>query len=395
MAMTVSESSIHPVQLLGSATLADFFSRVWEREARFVPGAVNGMTDQLLGIEDFEVLLASAVSGIAKGASIIDGHVPRPIVSRDLSAVYEAFHRGCTLLQAGLELRWQPIARLCRKIENEVILLGVPLAEPVGANAYLTPAQAQGFDIHYDRTSSFVLQLAGKKNWTVFPPLQELPLSRCEQPIRRDDLQPPVLSVKLEVGDVLYIPRGFPHCALTERHTSLHLTISLRPVTWAEAVKELCQADPAFRRSVVPVAAPFGAQQHFADDLFPRLGGMNMQHFLQQRVAETLTRFCTLPSGGLPSIEMARDLHMDTPVARAAGTLCLVTEEGTQAALRFPGGLLRLPVEMMPVFVFLSEHVEFIPASLPSTTVTYDRLKLVHDLIARGFLRLANCSNPS
>ena len=50
------------------------------------------------------------------------------------------------------------------------------LGHPVQANAYATPAGAQGFAVHHDTHDVFVLQVAGEKRWLVYEPALELPL---------------------------------------------------------------------------------------------------------------------------------------------------------------------------------------------------------------------------
>lgn len=40
----------------------------------------------------------------------------------------------------------------------------------VGANAYLTPPNSQGFAPHYDDIEAFVLQIEGRKLWRVYSP---------------------------------------------------------------------------------------------------------------------------------------------------------------------------------------------------------------------------------
>lgn len=40
----------------------------------------------------------------------------------------------------------------------------------VGANAYLTPPNSQGFAPHYDDIEAFVLQIEGEKMWRVYAP---------------------------------------------------------------------------------------------------------------------------------------------------------------------------------------------------------------------------------
>lgn len=41
----------------------------------------------------------------------------------------------------------------------------------VGSNLYLTPPNSQGFAPHYDDIEAFVLQIEGKKRWTLYKPI--------------------------------------------------------------------------------------------------------------------------------------------------------------------------------------------------------------------------------
>ncbi len=379
-------------QLLGESTLDGFFENVWERTPQISRGAVEGSLAGILTQDQFETLMAAVPSGTAGWLSIIDGRVARPVIGDEadptrLPAIYGAYRRGCSLLQSGLQLRWPPIAGICREIENELISRGIPLTEAVGANAYLTPAHSQGFDIHYDNHCALILQLHGGKSWTVFPPPEELPIARCERAIPRDRLRAPVVEMDLVAGDVLYIPRGFPHFAGTSGESSLHLTLSLRTMTWVEVVDALCRASPAFRRSVGPVTGPSPAHKHFESELSVRLGRLDAGGFLERRLAECLARLSPAPSGRLRSIDEAANIGSDTLVLRAPQVICAVSEEDGQAVLRFPGATLRLDVAMKPAFEFIAGNEEFTASDLPQIDATYDAVELTRILIQQGLVR--------
>jgi bifunctional lysine-specific demethylase and histidyl-hydroxylase NO66 len=112
----------------------------------------------------------------------------------------------------------------------------------VGANAYLTPSgESQGFAPHYDDIEAFVLQLEGAKHWRVYAPLtkaETLPRASSTDYTEKDlkDVEP-VLDVLLNPGDVLYMPRGWIHQAVTtptNKH-SLHLTVSaMQKWSWVD-----------------------------------------------------------------------------------------------------------------------------------------------------------------
>ena len=61
----------------------------------------------------------------------------------------------------------------------------------------------------------------------------------------------PVHDLVLRPGDMLYLPRGWLHEALTSDSDSLHLTVGVNVVTWLDAFKAALEecGDSSFRRS--------------------------------------------------------------------------------------------------------------------------------------------------
>ena len=82
------------------------------------------------------------------------------------------------MLQA-LHRVWPPIIDFCQQ-------LAADLGHPVQANAYVTPPQNQGFDDHYDVHDVFVLQVAGRKRWSIHAPVHPAPLRNQPWTDRRD-----------------------------------------------------------------------------------------------------------------------------------------------------------------------------------------------------------------
>jgi hypothetical protein len=380
--------------LLNPGHLDQFFENNWEKAPYLAPEGIHRGEPEILTLEQLEELMAAAPS--ASGLSIVEGHVARPITQSETdpersNIICAALLRGCTVLYSGLQLRSARIRQICRDVENEMLQHGVSLAEGVGANAYLTPPNAQGFDIHYDNHCAIIIQLHGRKGWSVFAPIDELPIARCERPIALEKLASPILEAALSPGDVLYIPRGFPHVAHTGEDMSLHLTLSVRAMTWAEAIKALCESDALFRTSVrVTERDCTSRKRYLTSKLLPQLASMDVDHFLQTRIAEGYTRLTPLPNECLRAIANAKDIRLNSSVRRAPGVACLATEENAEATLRFPGACLKLPASMSPVFDFIAASEEFTAAMLPDTGVIYDRLQLVRILVSRGLLFVAD-----
>ena len=97
------------------------------------------------------------------------------------------------------------------------------------------------------------------------PPLKGEVLPRTSsRDFREDEIGKPVLDVVLGEGDLLYLPRGWIHQAVTTREDthSLHLTVScMQDWSWAsmleevlpEAVKHACAGAGAEEREPLAV----------------------------------------------------------------------------------------------------------------------------------------------
>ncbi|XP_075975429.1 bifunctional lysine-specific demethylase and histidyl-hydroxylase NO66 [Anticarsia gemmatalis] len=113
----------------------------------------------------------------------------------------------------------------------------------VGANAYLTPPDSQGFAPHYDDIEAFIIQTEGKKHWRIYKPLDEdhvLPRVSSKN-FDQSEIGEPILEVTLEAGDMLYFPRGYIHQAVTvDGEHSLHVTVSMyQKHAWADLFEKL------------------------------------------------------------------------------------------------------------------------------------------------------------
>jgi hypothetical protein len=145
----------------------------------------------------------------------------------------EAYKEGYTVAVRGMEFRFESIAAIANGLAS---LFGQP---SVGVNMYLTPPNSQGLARHFDDHCVFVCQLFGTKQWTVFPqPNVQLPrlydppdsLYVAEAEVSVAECR----KISLKEGDILYVPRGFPHEACTDNGgpngsagCSLHLTLGI------------------------------------------------------------------------------------------------------------------------------------------------------------------------
>lgn len=190
------------------------------------------------------------------------------LVPVDQNLLWEQYHQqGCTIRLLCPQKHFDSVHALLSLLEQEWGCM-------VGANAYLTPPnQSQGFAPHYDDIEAFCLQLEGSKRWKVYAPLKKnerLPRVSSEDYVD-DDLRgvEPFLDVILQPGDMLYMPRGWIHQAVTlpsghpgSAGHSLHLTIStmqqwawvdLMEILLPDAIASLAASESTSLRAGLPI----------------------------------------------------------------------------------------------------------------------------------------------
>ena len=202
--------------------------------------------------------------------------------------VIDRYRRGDTVVLQGLHHTNPHLARLANN-------LALDLDHPVQVNAYLSPSNARGLDLHFDFHDVFVVQLGGSKRWRVWAPL-----ARTTNPVkgrhsivapRSEELGDPLLDITMAAGDCLYLPRGYPHAAETVDRHSDHLTIGLVAVTWQRVLRKAIDAEVAAGRltGALPVgllepgvALPVDAVG--VDGLRRRLTDETLRHWMAREI---------------------------------------------------------------------------------------------------------------
>lgn len=157
-------------------------------------------------------------------------------------------------IQQGATLILNHIHELDTALANLAANLQYELGHPIQINSYCTPPQNQGFDCHYDTHDVLIMQIDGEKQWFVLDETIPNPTSDTRQ---KEDLPPetpPYLKTILKTGDVLYIPRGHWHYAVSRGdRPSLHLTIGIScetPLDWLNWLEKKLQDSPPWRENL-------------------------------------------------------------------------------------------------------------------------------------------------
>ncbi len=279
-----------------------------------------------------------------------------------------------------MQVQHPPLAEFCRELEAE-------LGHPAQANAYYTPASAQGFAVHHDTHDVFCLQIEGEKRWLVYPPVLELPLKQQKYVRAMGEPGEPVMDVTLRAGDMLYLPRGWLHQAMTSDVPSLHLTVGVNVATWRDAVREAldeaAREEVELRRGVaLDGEAPEGLLDALAARLTPEaVSTRRWRSFVESRRA--------IRDDAFDQLRALEDLELDTLLERRRTVIAHLSVDEDAARLAFEGRELSLPAFVAADLMHILETDEaFRAEDLPGSLDDSGRLVLVRRLVREGLLRI-------
>jgi uncharacterized RmlC-like cupin family protein len=295
----------------------------------------------------------------------------------DSKAVFDEFVDGATMVFQSMHRYWAPLADFCRRLE-------LALGHPVQANAYVTPPGAQGFGAHEDEHDVFVLQSHGSKAWKIHE-RHDLPPSR-----------PPVIDATIAPGDSLYIPKGFPHSASTQKDASVHITIGILAVTWAAIIKEAVKAVEADPELDVSLPLLFAEDDSLIEAVRDRLRaiGKSVAELDPEVLTRAIRRKMLTTRQPLLRGHIDRLLELDrvndaVSVQRREGTICVVETVGGDLSVLLGDRELRMPAWVEPAMRLVATGGTIGVSELPGLDET-GRAVLVRRLIREGLLEVVD-----
>jgi lysine-specific demethylase/histidyl-hydroxylase NO66 len=383
-----------------------FGAEHWGREPLLVRRADPDAFRDLLDLDGVDELLSrrglrTPFLRLARDGAVVDsssftgdGGVGAEITDqvRD-DKVAALFAEGTTVVVQALHRTWSAVIDFATQLAAE-------LRHPVQANAYVTPPSSRGFSAHYDVHDVFVLQLAGRKHWTVHAPVHPDPLR--DQPwndhagavaARARDTTPAIDTV-LEPGDAMYLPRGWLHAATALGEVSAHLTVGVHVVTrfaLVEALTALVAGDPELRASL-----PLGIDVADADQLAPHLaavraalggalGRVDVDDVARHVRRRVWTGVRPEPVRPVAVTAFAEGLAAGDAVRRRTGLGLRLSRRGDQVLLELPDRRIALPAATEPAVRALLSGDGAAVGSLPGMDET-DQLVLVRRLLREGVL---------
>ncbi len=185
------------------------------------------------------------------------------------------------LLGFGASLVANHIHRVSPEVGAVAHMLQREFGASCGANVYCSFKGVQAFNTHFDLHDVFAYQAEGEKLWHVYEaradnPVSPLPPGDESEKFLVESRGKLLLEVHMKPGDILYLPRGQYHDAITGAEASLHVTYWVKPATGLALFKLLEKAaagDSAFRADV-PDARDGAALAAHLRDLAQRLERM-------------------------------------------------------------------------------------------------------------------------
>jgi hypothetical protein len=299
----------------------------------------------------------------------------------DPAAVAALFEQGATIVLQGLH-RWSdPVMRFNRSLELE-------LGHACQVNAYVTPAGAQGLELHSDPHDVFVLQAFGHKRWEVH--------AAPGEPAR------PPLEAGVEPGDTIYMPAGTPHAASAQDTVSGHLTVGLHVTSWRNVLAgawAAAAADPSLDE-----ALPAGWLRDpglLAGELGDRIresagrAAADAPGTISRRADRFLSMRAQLARGSIADRAEPIEIDDSTVLRRRSGSICeLRLRDGDLVALLGDRRLI-MPAWLEPAMRRVAASDAFQLGELhdviPQST---SRVVLARRLMREGLLR-ATRSEPS
>jgi ribosomal protein L16 Arg81 hydroxylase len=200
----------------------------------------------------------------------------------------EQLRRGATLVLDAVDELTGPTEELAAALEHA-------FRESVQINCYAGWQSSPGFDLHFDRHDVFILQVAGRKRWSVYGETRPHPVGDDIEPAERP-AGPPLWEGVLEDGDLLYMPRGCWHVAVPLNEPTLHLTVGVHKRTGLDLLRWLAErmrASAAFREDLPRHTPPGDRTAHAArlrEELFAAWDAGLVARFLEEYDAQAVPR---------------------------------------------------------------------------------------------------------
>ena len=324
-----------PLHLKGGA---DKFAEVmsWSLLNDLLGQATVWSSQSLMLVLDKEPVSAQAYCAPSPGRD--GGQVMRP----DPARVKDYLKKGATLVANDIDHLSTGLTAFSKTMEQA-------LGGKVQGNLYCSSKRRQGFAAHFDTHDVFAVHVEGTKTWHIYEGRADNPiahpmfktLGREHHEKAKGNL---LMDVKMEPGDLLYLPRGQYHDALADEGGAVHIAFGVTYPIGMDVMSMLFEkvlAEPIFRANLP------GLDKGGLDERLARLGDKIGDMLKNPETAEAVTRIqksffyprhdYDLPGLLEAEVEASYRVHaVDIKLVEQGGRYGLV-KAGSRQAVEVPG----------------------------------------------------------
>lgn len=383
--------------LITPYTLEEFFKHYYEKQYLYIPRTQTNYYDAILNADDIDLFF--------QNKNIPNSHL-RVVNKGDELAAYKwsnrnssianndtlltLFNQGHTLIINGADRSIIKLINYCSDLEHELQIR-------LQFNIYITPHNAQGFAPHYDDHDVFILQTTGTKIWRLYNTPVELPSQKLPHHKYKDkyELGKPTFEVELKPGDLLYIPRGLVHDAITTDSASVHITLGLHPNYYFELLQELAdlaEEKPEFRQAVPNALTSEHRQQQFKQEFYnlvqnlmenlnvDELRSRKFDQYIASKRSEDQNRF-------KDSIQINK-LNLNSVLSRRENILFKIDKDKEKVYVNFYGKKLEFPLFVSHSINTLLQAKSFAVKDIGGLITDEGKIDLATKFIQEGFLTI-------
>ena len=221
--------------LLAPITPESFFAEYFDRKPLHVPGGaakfaqvlswrqINRLLDMthVWSEQSLKMVLDSAPVPAAQYSTRATSREGQPVLQPDAAKMADWIRRGASLVLNDVDSLTPGLAAVSEALE------GAGLGKSQ-ANVYISWNAHKAFASHYDTHDVWAVQVEGEKTWYIWEGRAEWPIShpafRGQPQAHHDAAKGKLLAtIVLKPGDLLYLPRGWYHDAMTLSEASVHV----------------------------------------------------------------------------------------------------------------------------------------------------------------------------
>jgi len=374
-----------------------FENEYWEQKPLFIERGDKDYYQSLISLEDVDTLLdlarpnGSSLRVVKNQEALPANKYENQDGSLNLNQIYVAYADGYTIVVNEVERFWKPIREFCQNLQ-------LFFNCKVVANMYLTPKGQKALLPHYDTHDVYAIQIHGKKHWKLYDPEYATPILNSFQPIFQREQLKNCQDVEVNAGDVLYVPRGVPHEAISMDESSLHLTIGVYPVQWmdllSKAIYHAALTNLDVRKSL-PIGFLNGIDQNQIKSKFEELTqqiipGLSTGVSLNL-IAEEFRMSQRLPGDGhFIHLDNLNNVDINSRIENRDGLTATVQNAGNDTRIVFPGNVIKGPIHISPCFEFIANAKSgFLVNEIPLVN-DENKIKIVQRLIRGGLLKVVD-----